>query len=84
MPDAPRHITPPMLARQYGVKPDKILAWIARGELRAVNVAERIGSRPRWRISPAAIAEFEHRRAAKPAVKRPRRKRPTEVLDIIR
>ena len=84
MASVPRYLTPPSLAQQYGVKPDKVLAWIARGELRAVNVANRIGGRPRWRISPEAIAEFENRRAAKPEVKRPRRKRQTDVLDIIR
>ena len=31
--------TPPELARRYGIKPAKVLAWISRGELRAINLA---------------------------------------------
>lgn len=80
---ADRYLTPPALARQYGVNSDKVLAWIESGELSAVNVASRVGGRPRWRISAEAIAEFEARRAAKPPVKRRKRKRQTAVLDII-
>jgi len=44
-----------------------VLTWIRNGELRAVNVAEGMGSRPRWRISPAALEAFIRRReSAKP------------------
>lgn len=83
--DLPRYITPPMYAKLLGVNPDKILAWIACGELRAVNVADRVGGRARWRISAEAIANFERRRAAvKPAKTRIQRKRKPEILDIIR
>ena len=78
------YITPPALARQYGVKPDKILRWISLGELTAVNVAERVGGRPRWRISLESIADFERRRAAVKPAKRRRRKRNSEVMDIIK
>ena len=53
------YLTPPQLAEIYGVKPAKILAWISSGELAALNLAARGTSRPRYRISPEAIAQFE-------------------------
>jgi len=81
-----RYLTPPQYAEMLGVKPDKILSWIARGELRAIDVSERAGiGRPRWRIPMDAIVEFEQRRSAKPPTKRSRRRgRDQNVLDIIR
>ena len=84
MPSLTPYLTPPKYAERLGIKPEKVLGWIARGELRAINVAGRVGGRPRWRISVEAIADFERRRSAvKPAKTRRRRKRQTEVLDII-
>ncbi|MBL1218685.1 MAG: DNA-binding protein [Planctomycetes bacterium] len=74
-------MTPPQYARCLGVKPDQVLAFIAAGELEAVNIAAPGAKRPRWRISCAAIASFEERRSSrttatsKPQVN-PRRKRP--------
>ena len=58
--------------------PAKVLGWIKRGELRAVNVATHTGGRPRYRIGPADLAIFEAARAAGPAPKvtRCRRKDP--------
>ncbi len=63
-PDA--YLTPPVVARRYGVSVDKVLAWIHRGELAALNLADRLGGRPRWRISPEALAAFERSRSATP------------------
>jgi len=40
------------------VDPMKVLGWIRRGELRAVNGADQNGKRPRWRIPPEALDEF--------------------------
>jgi excisionase family DNA binding protein len=67
-------ITPPQVARQFAVSVEKVLAWIRNGELRAMNVAQRLGGRPRWRISPAALEEFIKRResAASPPVQKSR------------
>ena len=74
--------TPPQLARHYTVSPDKVLSWIDAGELRAVDVRSPGSARPRWRISPDAIAEFEARRAATPPPKsRPRRKRQEGITE---
>jgi len=73
----PLHTTPPQLARRYGVSPDKVVAWIRSGQLRAVNVASTLSGRPRWRIAEADIVAFELRRSATPAPKTTRRRRRT-------
>lgn len=70
-----RATTPNALARRLGVKPQKVLAWIARGELRAVNLADHTGGRPRWKILPEALAEFFASRQSSPAPAPRRRKR---------
>ena len=69
-------ITPPELAKRYGVSPDKVLGWIRNGELRAINVATKPGGRPRWRISESDIELFEVRRAAVTTKTTRRRRRP--------
>ena len=75
--DATRYLSPPEVAERYGVAPSKVLGWIRRGELRAVNVVATLGGRPRFRISPADLVAFETRREAgpQPRVTRRRRKR---------
>jgi len=54
------------IAERYRCAPEKVLGWIARGELRAVNIASRPGGKPRWRIQESDLAEFETSRAAVP------------------
>jgi hypothetical protein len=68
-------ITPPQLARRWGVHVSKVLAFIRAGELGAVNLALRADGRPRWRILPEAVVDFESRRAAVPPVPVSRRRR---------
>jgi excisionase family DNA binding protein len=60
-------VTPAAVADRYGVGVDKVLRWIAAGELRALNVAASPEGRPRWRIDLADLAAFEERREAKRA-----------------
>jgi hypothetical protein len=68
------------VARRYRVGEDKVRGWIARGELKAINTATVLCSRPRWVILPEALTEFERRRAGGPPPKpAPRRKRPVTV-----
>jgi hypothetical protein len=55
-------LTPPELARRWGISPDKVLAWIKSGELRAVNGALKVHGRPRFLIDVADIIAFEQRR----------------------
>ena len=72
---------PKDIAQRWGCKADKVLALIATRELIAVNVAtNRTGGKPRWRITPEALAEFERSRTTLPKpVAVPRRRR-TEYL----
>ena len=56
-------ISPPILAARWGIKPEKVIAWIRSGELRAFNAARRRGGRPRYLIFEADIEDFTRRRA---------------------
>jgi excisionase family DNA binding protein len=68
------------VARRYRVSEDKVRAWIARGELPAVNTARVLAGRPRWVVMGETLAVFEQRRAGGPPPKLPRRRRrPAEV-----
>lgn len=72
----PRAYSPAQVAQRYGVSPDKVRAWIASGELRAINISARRSSRkPRWAITPEALEAFEQQRAAAPPPRRQRRRR---------
>ncbi len=56
------------VAKRYRISPNKVLDWIATGQLRAVNVAANPqGARPRWRVTTEAIAAFEALRSSPPA-----------------
>ena len=74
-----RYFTPPAIAQMLGVDPATVRALLASGELRGFNVARRSCRRPRWRISPDALQEFEKLRAAvqKSEPKRAKRKQVT-------
>ncbi|EKK02315.1 hypothetical protein RBSH_02351 [Rhodopirellula baltica SH28] len=75
--------TPPQFAELLGVKSDKVLAWIHRGELVAINCAsDPNGERPRWRIPDDEAGKFLLRRrhgASTPTTKRKRRVTPAIV-----
>ncbi|MDY0168499.1 MAG: helix-turn-helix domain-containing protein [Thermoguttaceae bacterium] len=72
-----RALSAAALARRLGVHPHKVLGWIRSGELRAVDLAERRGGRPRWKIMPAALDEFLSARQSQPPTPRRRRRRQT-------
>jgi hypothetical protein len=74
-------LTPPQLAKRWGVSPDKVLAWIRSGELRASNIAKRAGGRPRYLIDPAEAEAFWARRSLeKPPPMQRRKRRDTEYF----
>jgi hypothetical protein len=73
-------LTPPELARHWGVSADKILSWIKSGELRATNLATSRTGRPRWKIDLGDALAFEEQRAAAPSPPRRRRKRMTDEI----
>lgn len=43
-------LTPPRVAKELGVSPDKVLGWIRCGELKTINVAADQRKRPRYVI----------------------------------
>jgi excisionase family DNA binding protein len=70
------------VARRLRVGQDKVRAWIARGELLAVNTAANTLGKPRWVITPEAIAEFERKRSGwQPPKRTPRRRRQDDEVD---
>jgi hypothetical protein len=76
---APReYYSPLQVAKQLGIEPAKTVGWIKRGELCAVNVADKNGKRPRWRVASGALDDFLKPRTVRPPVKTSRRKRPTD------
>lgn len=75
-------ITPPTLAKSWGISVDKVLAWIRSGELRAIDVSTRRGGRPRYLIDDGDIEAFEQLRAVQP-IPKPKRGRRKERDDSV-
>jgi hypothetical protein len=77
-------LTPPEIARLWGLSPEKVLTWIKTGELRALNAATRTGGRPRFLVDRADLAEFERRRTVAPNSKatRRRKRRMNDVIEF--
>ena len=73
-PPEARYWTPPRLAKLWGVKTQKVLGFIRSGQLVAINLGEG-KLRPRWKIAPSAIEQFEAARTSRPAVKPAARRR---------
>ena len=44
------------IAKLLRVSPEKVLGWIRRGQLKAINIGN--GFRPQYRISPDALQAF--------------------------
>jgi hypothetical protein len=63
------------LCRRWRVGPDKIHAFLRKGELIGVNVASTLSGRPQWRITAESVEQFERRRSSAPPPKPPRRRR---------
>jgi excisionase family DNA binding protein len=79
--DAARGYTPNELARVLRVSPDRIRAWIAAGELGAIDTARHRCGRPRYVVLPHHLAAFEARRAAAPPPKPARRRKRVAEID---
>lgn len=78
-----QYLTPPKVAERLAVDSHRVLGWIRRGELRAVNVGDG-SQRPRFRISPADLALFEATRSAgpEPKISRVRRKKDPQITEF--
>jgi transposase len=68
------------VARRFRVGEDKVRSWIKSGELAALNTASALCGRPRFVVTPDALAAFERRRSAA-APKPARRRRPAPTID---
>jgi hypothetical protein len=65
--------------------PGRVLGWIHAGELSAVDVSQRRGGRPRWRIAESDLEVFLLRRrsqSAAPATTRRRRRQPEGIIQF--
>jgi len=80
MPPERTKLTPPQIARRYGISPDKVVRWIRSGELRGVNVAGKPNGRPRYVVDEVDLAVFEQRRTKQPIVPVPRRRKVNESV----
>lgn len=78
-------ITPPQLARKWGVSPEKVRGFIKSGELRAGNFAtDPNGDRPRYRIDPDDVRRFEASREAfhRQSLSHPRKQRKSRHRNV--
>lgn len=75
-------LTVPEIARLLRVRQTKVLSWIHAGRLKAFNVTEKEGGRPKFRVNRADLDDFMRlREAAQPAqVGRPSRSRTRKKL----
>jgi excisionase family DNA binding protein len=76
------YLSAPRVAELLGVGHDRVLAWIHSGELRAANVAVKVGGRPRRRVSEDDLQAFLARRSGQspPRIRR-RRQRPENIVE---
>lgn len=72
------YMTPPAVAEYLGIDQRKILGWIARGELHAVNLSTGT-QKPRWYIRRDDLDAFLAARASRPAPKPTRRPAPVDA-----
>src|SRR5437588_28717 len=71
------------LARRWRVSPDRVRRLITSGELVALNTRDTRCGRPRFVVTPEAVADFERRRqaAAAPTPPKPKRRMRTPLVD---
>jgi hypothetical protein len=78
-------ITPKDYAKRLRVSPAKVLGWIHRGELRAINIASSLKGRPRFLLSESDIEEFESLRSTlSPQPKAKAKPRPIHDANFIK
>lgn len=61
-----RKLTPPQLAKVWGVSPSKVITLIRAGELKAINLATSRRNRVRYHIDLRDIESFEQSRQVVP------------------
>jgi excisionase family DNA binding protein len=73
--DAKPYLTPAEIAKLLRVSQHKVLGWIHRAELQAVNVSN--GTRPWYRVSQDALDSFTKSREVQPPTPRYMRRQQT-------
>lgn len=80
-------LTPPQLAKRWLCTPETVLSHIKAGRLRAFTLSPPDAKRPRWRISPDAITEFERLHSAhqpqQPVRRRRQAKREPQYVEYV-
>ena len=81
-----KKLTPPEVAKLWGVSADKVLTWIRSGELRAINAATSQRGRPRYLIDVKDLEDFEARRTvlASGPEKKLKKRRNTTVRGVVK
>jgi uncharacterized protein YjcR len=74
-PDVVHGITTEEVAKRYRVSPDKVRAWVRRGDLAAINTSRNRCGKPRYVFTPAALAAFEQGHAAQTEAPTPKSRR---------
>ena len=77
---ASQYLSPPQVAKRLAVDAHKVIDWIRRGEIPAIDVSATPGGRPRYRIAPADLAVFLATRSAGPTPKAIRRRRKDPLI----
>ena len=75
MPSVRTWLTPTEVGRRYRIKPERVIAMIRAGLLRAIDVSSPGSRRPRFRIHEADLVAFENRREVRPLSQPNRRRR---------
>ena len=65
MATATETLTPPQVARRWGVANEKVSDLIHSGQLEAINLATDPAGRPRYRIYLSEVERFEQTRSSK-------------------
>ncbi len=56
------------VGKRFGVSTSRVRSWIRSGQLAAVDVSRKLGSKkPRYTVTPDALAEFERARSTRTA-----------------
>lgn len=66
-----RWYTPREVAAERRVRVGKVMTWIRRGELEAINMADDRMGKPRWKISDEALAAFDLARSSRSLIATP-------------
>ena len=70
------------ICERFAVGEHTVLGWIHRGQMVAINVSRKCGSRPKWRVTLESLTAFEQLRTPQQPLPRTRRKK-QQQRDVI-